>query len=126
MAACGPTRNIKIRNNIVRGCSEQGIKFSSYVPERFAALNRTIDGGQVRNNILYQNGDNNQVVEEGNVILSGVTQSGNIIDNPDFVSTTSPYDVHLQANVSPGINAGVYAGYPFMGSAPDIGAYDSY
>jgi hypothetical protein len=55
-------------------------------------------------------------------INNGAFQTGNISVEPQFVDATVP-DVHLQSS-SPCIDAGVDVGLPYLGSAPDIGAFE--
>jgi hypothetical protein len=56
-------------------------------------------------------------------INSGAFQIGNISVDPQFVDATAP-DVHLQPG-SPCIDAGVDVGLPYLGLAPDMGAFES-
>lgn len=81
----------------------------------------------IKNNIFYNNGNSNNPAITGTP--TNYVNSGNQIDNPDFVTPGS--DFTLQVG-SPAINAGLdvglttdYLGYtvPF-GIAPDIGAYE--
>jgi hypothetical protein len=55
-------------------------------------------------------------------INGGALQSGNICVDPQFVDATAP-DVHLQPG-SPCIDAGVDVGLPYVGLAPDMGAFE--
>ena len=55
-------------------------------------------------------------------INNGIFQTGNISVAPQFVDPTAP-DVHLQSN-SPCIDAGVDVGLPYVGLAPDMGAFE--
>ena len=55
-------------------------------------------------------------------INGGAFQTGNISVDPQFVDATAP-DVHLQPG-SPCIDAGVDVGLPYLGSAPDMGAFE--
>jgi len=69
----------------------------------------------------------NMVGDEGEIytrdeINSGAFQTGNISVDPQFVDATVP-DVHLQPG-SPCIDAGVDVGLPYLGSAPDMGAFE--
>ncbi|TEU14131.1 MAG: hypothetical protein E3J21_16780 [Anaerolineales bacterium] len=69
----------------------------------------------------------NIVGDEGDIytaddINNGDFQTGNISVDPQFVDTTVP-DVHLQPG-SPCIDAGVDVGLPYLGSAPDMGAFE--
>ncbi len=74
----------------------------------------------IRNNICYQNSNDNVVVSSG----SGNTIDHNLLGtNPLFVNATAQ-DFHLQAG-SPAIYAGVVIpGLPYCGSAPTLGALD--
>jgi hypothetical protein len=82
----------------------------------------------VKNNVLYNNGNSNGVLFTGNP--SNYTNSGNVIGNPLFVGG-SPYSYQLQSN-SPAKDAGLDVGLstdflnnivPYN-SIPDIGAYE--
>jgi hypothetical protein len=55
-------------------------------------------------------------------INQGAFQTGNISVDPQFVDAAVP-DVHLQPG-SPCIDAGVDVGLPYLGLAPDMGAYE--
>ena len=55
-------------------------------------------------------------------INNGAFQTGNISVDPQFVDPTGP-DVHLQPG-SPCIDAGVDVGLPYLGLAPDMGAFE--
>jgi len=55
-------------------------------------------------------------------INGGAFQSGNISVDPQFVDPTAP-DVHLQPG-SPCIDAGVDVRLPYVGLAPDMGAFE--
>jgi len=55
-------------------------------------------------------------------INSGAFQTGNVSVDPQFVDLTVP-DVHLSPG-SPCIDAGVDVGLPYLGSAPDMGAFE--
>jgi len=72
----------------------------------------------VQNNIMFGNYRQNDVYDgyfsgEDN-LSTGVSQTGTIIQDPLFISESSPYDFHLQSG-SPAISAGFSGG--------DIGAY---
>ncbi len=82
----------------------------------YASFNNT-----VQNNICYQNGNDNVVVEFG---------GGNIVDHnllgtdPKFVNAAAG-DFHLQS-ISPAINNGVIIpGIAYNGPAPDQGAFET-
>jgi hypothetical protein len=69
----------------------------------------------------------NLVGDEGDIyttddINNGAFQTGNISVDPQFVDATVP-DVHLQPG-SPCIDAGVDVGLPYLGPAPDMGAFE--
>jgi hypothetical protein len=55
-------------------------------------------------------------------INRGAFQTGNISIDPQFVDATVP-DVHLLPD-SPCMDAGVDVGLPYLGSAPDMGAFE--
>jgi hypothetical protein len=55
-------------------------------------------------------------------VNNGDFQTGNISVDPQFVDATVP-DVHLQP-VSPCIDAGIDVGLPYLGLAPDMGAFE--
>lgn len=55
-------------------------------------------------------------------INAGAFQTGNISVDPQFVDATAP-DVHLQPG-SPCIDAGGDVGLPYLGLAPDMGAFE--
>jgi hypothetical protein len=55
-------------------------------------------------------------------INNGAFQTGNISVDPQFVDAAAP-DVHLQPG-SPCIDAGIDVGLPYLGLAPDMGAFE--
>lgn len=112
---CNPTsskaNNIQFINNIVKGVRSYGY---------FTFMDTGIgDGYTIKNNILYQNANNNAVSLQGGASLpTNWTYTGNIVANPLLDGT-----FHLQTG-SPAIDAGVDVGLPFNGSKPDIGAFE--
>jgi parallel beta-helix repeat protein len=83
-----------------------------------------INGMNIKNNILYNNGNGNAASFTGTP--TNYINSGNIVSNPSFISTTN-FNLH---SGSPAINAGTNVGLTrdFRGAAilgvPDIGAYE--
>lgn len=136
-------RNLQIYNNVFHAKSGQapwfGIDFTSqengdvngvYIKNNIIVgfLDSWIRGSQPRtnmtnvvitNNDAYNNGNGNAPLwPSGNP--ASYTYSANMSVNPMFVSGT---DFHLQLS-SPLINKGVNVGIPFLGVAPDIGAFE--
>jgi hypothetical protein len=77
-------------------------------------------------NILYQNGNSNDIWYDGTASITNLTESDTLKRDPDFISTTN---FRLQAS-SPAINAGTdvsltsdYDGNPIVGIV-DIGAFE--
>jgi len=69
----------------------------------------------------------NMVGDEGDVytrdeVNNGAFQTGNISDDPRFLDAAAP-DVRLRSD-SPCIDAGVDVGMPYLGLAPDMGAFE--
>ncbi len=102
--------NINIRNNIVVGFGDAWLKGTS------GAGNTHINGITVTHNDAYNNGSGNMPSWPGGN-PTNYTYNNNRTLNPMFVSAT---DFRLQA-ASPLIDAGVYVGSPFVGTAPDGG-----
>ena len=109
----GAAKNISIRNNIVKG-------FSMYPVRGVGGSGISIDTLSIENNIFYLNGNSNLPSYSGLTPTHNTTQN-NLTSDPLFVAFGT--DFHLQAT-SPAIDAGIYVGLPFNGSAPDIGAYE--
>lgn len=109
----GDTSGINIRNNIVMGFSGPWLFGSQPNPK--------INGMKVTNNIIFGNGNGNQPEWPGGQ-PSNYSYADNIIADPQFMSSTS---YHLKST-SPGVNKGIDVGMPYVGSAPDIGAYEDY
>ena len=118
----GTVNGINISNNII---------LNSYTAWLLTGNNGTegvINDLVVRNNILYGNANSNAISDTAGMIDSGTyITSGNIIDNPDFVSAT---DFHL-TSVSPAIAAGYdlnlaldYDQEAVHATTPAIGAYE--
>lgn len=103
--------NVEIINNIVWGSNYAWLRFSA------PGTNSTY---VVRNNLLYQNANNNTYeLANGASLPTPWTYTNNIIGNPLLDGT-----FHLQGG-SPAINAGIDVGLPFNGVAPDIGAFET-
>ncbi len=101
---------IKVRNNIIRGFW-------------YAAIHGAgpyLGSVNIQNNVLFQNGNNDDPLFSGGVNPSTYVYQSTLKQDPLFVSGT---DFHLQSS-SPAINAGLNLGLPFLGMAPDIGAYE--
>lgn len=103
--------NVQIINNIVWGSTDGWLKFQD------VGVQSTYT---VKNNLLYQNGNNNNVVLSGGASLpTSWVYTGNFVANPLL-------DVSFKLTASsPAINAGVNVGLPYNGSAPDIGAFET-
>ncbi|HZW39146.1 MAG TPA: T9SS type A sorting domain-containing protein [Ignavibacteriaceae bacterium] len=108
----GKFSNIFVQNNIFTNNKDDVMSFSS------SLSGATLTNVTIKNNLYYNNGAN---APKYNMTVSNKVESGNIVENPLFVSST---DLNLQTN-SPAINAGVNIGYSFNGTAPEIGAYET-
>jgi Secretion system C-terminal sorting domain len=101
--------NVKVINNIVSGFYYLAMScdFTSHV-----------NGLQIQNNSLYNNGSNNSIgLLNGNA--ANYTNSNNQNNNPNL-------DANYRPNTgSPLINAGINVGLPYNGAAPDIGYYET-
>jgi hypothetical protein len=116
----GTTNNIRIINNII-----VGFDYASMFAN--GSSGQTIDNLFIQNNILYQNGSSN------NVVFSSLTptnylNSGNIISDPQFYSSTN---FHLVSG-SPGVDAGLKISDGLVdpdgvgvGDPPNIGCYEA-
>ena len=109
--------NVYIQNNIICGFVQ--------APYGTAFGGGSWTGLTAQNNLLYNCGNNNSLLEVGGTIanktVSGELKRVTANNITLFVSST---DFHL-APGSLAIDAGVNVGLPFNGSAPDIGAYES-
>jgi hypothetical protein len=94
----------------------------------------------IGNNSIYYGSDPNRIynitTQEFNSVdgNNGDVITGNLDDDPMFVDPSNPAgpdgiywtadDGYMLNTGSPAINAGVDVGLPYLGSAPDIGAYE--
>jgi parallel beta-helix repeat protein len=122
----GQIRNIEIYNNSVYDNRSNGISVSAY----------DVDDVTIKNNILSSNGNrqisissslthlvvSHNLYHQPESIGSGTNDDTPIFGDPLFVNPSAG-DFHLQAN-SPAIDAGMDVGLPYVGTAPDIGAYE--
>ena len=109
----GDFKNINIKNNIIQGFY--------YGPILFDGLGGTIDNLHIENNLYNDNGNSNDITYWYDVFLTNFVNQNNIKANPGFVSSS---DYHL-VSTSPAIDAGINVGLPYLGNAPDIGAFES-
>lgn len=108
----GKFSNIFIQNNIFTNCLDNVLLFSSSVS------GATLSNVTIKNNLYYNNGVNSSRFD---MPVANKIESGNVVGNPMFVSSTN---FNLQTG-SPAINTGVNIGYPYNGTAPDLGAYET-
>lgn len=87
--------DIKIHNNIIAFASDMG--------EEMAVV--TYDGLDISNNLFFEAGD--------------AVGAQSLIGDPLFINPDGG-DFHLQSD-SPAIDAGIDMGFPFEGTAPDLG-----
>ena len=113
MSGSSNVKNVYIRNNIFKGFQSNPI-----VKEQGGTQSNI----QITNNNFYNNGNNA-------VSWTGAIVSNNQTINPLFVSAT---DFHLQTTsplIDDGFNPLLLPGYvlpvPFLGSAPDLGAFET-
>ena len=90
----------------------------------------------IKNNILSSNGNrqisissslthlvvSHNLYHEPESVGSGANDDAPVFGDPLFVNP-STNDFHLQAN-SPAIDAGIDVGLPYVGAAPDLGAFE--
>ena len=116
-------KSFEIKNNIIVGFENSCISNNS----SWQTGTGSIDYLNIQNNVFYGNGRNN--VPYISIVPTHSTNSGNLVSNPLFVSST---DFHLQG-ISPAINNGVSINLPVsytdyagnkVGNPPSIGAYE--
>ena len=105
--AIGYEKNINIKNNIMMNVANAWITSNSSIP---------MDSLDIRYNDIYNNGNGNNSLY-ANAQPTHYTLGNNLNLLPIFVSTS---DYHLKT-ISPLIDAGVYVGLPYFGTAPDRG-----
>jgi parallel beta-helix repeat protein len=145
-------RNVILRNNIIYNCQNSGIVVHGWSriqnvqidqntiynnPETAIYIAGQVDGVQVRNNILYQNGSRPHVLAGSGLMnvfvdnnlyfppprkLIGISDGHAIEADPLFVDANAG-TFKLRAN-SPAIDAGIQIGRPYTGKAPDLGALE--
>lgn len=105
----GPTHSsqISVIDNIVRGFSY------ATLTGQFAMSNVV-----VKNNLFFQNGSGDDPVFS--VAPSPYTTANNIKADPKFTTGFALLPA------SPAVNAGIDVGLPFLGTAPDLGAFESF
>lgn len=108
----GKFSNIFIQNNIFTNFLDNVLLFSSN------ASGASLSNVTIKNNLYYNNGVNSSRFD---MPVANKVESGNIVGNPMFVGSTN---LNLQTG-SPAINAGINIGYPYNGTAPDMGAYET-
>lgn len=101
----GTVNGLYIRNNIFQG---------------FSVASIANQAAQSQSNVLITHNDTWNTTAPA-FAGGGVTMNNNLAVNPTFVSGT---DFHLQAT-SPVIDKGINVGLPFLGAAPDMGAYET-
>jgi len=106
-------RNIKFRNNIVDGFPNAAILTPG------SPTTGSIDTLILQNNVIFNCGNSNNPKWYG-IIPTHLTNTGDIKADPLFVGSGN---YRLQ-ELSPAVNAGLNVGLPYLGSAPDIGAYE--
>jgi uncharacterized repeat protein (TIGR02059 family) len=119
MPVIGPTTNLTIRNNIIKG-------YSSYALYGSGGSGKSLDYLSLENNIFYTNGYT--VAGYSSLTPTHNTTQNNLTSNPLFTSSS---DFHLQSG-SPAIGKGLaITGLTtdYVGSAvkspPSIGAYEN-
>jgi len=115
----GNITGVNIKNNIINGQFLRPIQFTTNVTP-------TITNMDINNNIFFGQGNTN-ISYSGAITYTNLDDTGNIVDNPDFISSSN---FHLQGG-SPGIGAGVNVGLTldYEGNLwldpPDLGVYQS-
>lgn len=109
----GVTKNVIVRNNIIKGFSGRPFLMSVGIP------GAKVDNFSLENNLYFDNGTNSSNFSGINV--TNLVDQNNITGNPLFVSAT---DYNLQAN-SPAVDRGMDIGVTYLGNGPDIGAFES-
>ena len=144
IAAYTPAQS-KLRNNIITCCSHNGIAIT-HAANKFVPL--------IEHNNFFENNEDKDVAyldwslvlqekDERESVLPNLghtpDKNGNIKCDPKFINSIEcdpafennieydpkSKDFHLQED-SPCIDAGMNVGFPFISSAPDIGAYERF
>lgn len=112
----GTSENVDIKNNLV-------INSNSSYNYYHNQLVHT-DGGAVINNLQILN--NSTVGIDAGISLTAPLQIVVSLTNPAITKVLPrPQPYYTPSTGSSLINAGVSVGYPFLGTAPDIGAYET-
>jgi len=117
----GTNTNIEFKNNII-----QGFDYPIRVEDESSGNTGTLNYFNVDYNLLYSN-DTSSVSFEADLEITNYTNTGQIVDDPEFVSSS---DFHLSSTSSPAYRAGVDVDLlaDFDGNAwgvpPSIGAYE--
>ena len=111
-------KRIFIRNNIIDDASSYG--YLTFYEAQNSITPGLIDSVFVDHNIIYNNGNSNNAFYRGNrnTTNTKLYETNSIhsdpLLNPDFT---------FQYPSSPAFEGGVNVGYPYTGTAPDIGAF---
>jgi hypothetical protein len=118
----GTSNNIFIRNNIFYQLQNANLQGFVDMPLTKSTLTSgTRSNFTITNNLAFLTGNSNTVSYSGTI--SPYINANNIAVDPLFINP-SILDYHLQLS-SPAIDAGVDIGFPFLGLAPDLGAFES-
>jgi len=118
----GTNTNINFQNNIIQGF-DLGIR----VEDESAGNTGSVDELHIDYNLFHDNGNSNLVSFEAGISITNYTNTGHIIDDPEFVSAI---DFHLSSDLSPAYMAGMYVDVDtdYDGDVyfnpPSIGAYE--
>jgi hypothetical protein len=113
----GAGRSVWLKNNLV---INNNTDYHDYYSNQMIRLENGayMSDLQVLNNFCYR-------IPVGKI--SGGTYSRNQTSNPNVQKSGSrPNPYYIPMSGSPVINAGINVGFSFLGSAPDVGAYEKY
>jgi parallel beta-helix repeat protein len=119
------TRDVNVYNNTVYGNGDAGIAFRSDM--RNVSIKNNIIANNAGRHINNSQGAMNVLVDcnlyfPSPMNIVGVTDSQPVFGDPLFAAAGLG-DFHLTSK-SPAIDAGIDVGLPFVGTAPDLGAFE--
>ena len=112
----GNYENIKIKNNIITGFDSY---FGPIYIEKDVAQTMVVKSLVVDKNIFYATGNSNSPKYK-NITPTNTFVTNTFKVDPQLVSSTN----YALRSSSPAINKGVNVGLSFIGSAPDLGAFE--
>ncbi len=122
-------KDISVINNTLLNIGGNSFRFESTL----GASSPSVDGGMIKNNLVYQSGSTRIKDAFSNIDIAyngwfqasagGLSQASDTTGTDPLFVEESTNNYRLQS-ISPAVNAGVNVGTVFFESAPDLGAFE--